>query len=792
MSLRARLHRLLKRLPRLLAWSALALVLAGVALIILAYHLPLPERLAVADSQVVRYRDGTPAHVFLSPDDKWRVRVRLAEVDPAYVEALVRLEDKRFHGHVGVDPVAIARSAVLNLRRGEVVSGASTITMQLVRLLEPRPRTLRSKVIEAFRAVQLELRMSKEDILESYLRFVPYGRNIEGIEAAALSYFGHQADALSPAEIATLLAVPQGPRSRAPSPAHVEVLRRARDDIARRLLDDGALPLGPAGAPATPEQVLAQVKAARVPDGYLPFPRQAPHVAWWLRGRFPYQERIDTTLDRGLQQLAERVMARAGGELATRGVHNGAAVLVDHHSGEVRGLVGNFTFDDGPGSQIAGFDVARSPGSALKPFIYALAIDGGHALPGYLVPDTPVRYADYAPSNYDGTFSGLVRLDEALSRSLNIPFVRLLGTIGMERFLGALRTMGVEQLAADPGHYGLSAAVGGIEVTPLELAALYATLAQDGRAVSLRVLADEPVENAVQVLSPGAAWLTRKSLKLRDRPDFPARRALSATPPAIHWKTGTSFGNRDAWAAGSGPTYTAVVWTGNLDRTPSAALVGAEAAAPILFDLLEGVATKQDALNRDDPRPPDLVSIDVCTWSGYPAGEACPKTVKAWAPARNVPTHQDPYHVKLDVDLATGLAVTPECRGDRKTEARTFVVWPTSVRRYLSERHRNLPPPPDYAPGCTPAGHEAPPTIVSPPPRQTLLLIPGMPVERQEVPLAAESQVPGDKLSWFVNGAFIGTAAPDEQLWWTPAPGEHEIVVMDRRGRSASRQVRVR
>jgi penicillin-binding protein 1C len=322
-----RLPRITRRRLAVGVLSLLALVGAGLAA---AWLVPLPERLSSPHSVVIEYRDGTPAHVFLAPDERWRVPTRTQDIDPAYLRALLALEDKRFRYHPGVDPLAVGRAVFSNVTKGRRVSGASTLTMQLVRVLEPRPRTLFSKVIESFRAVQLELRMSKEDILAAYLQFVPYGRNVEGVEAAALAYFGHRATHLSPAEIATLLAVPQNPNRRFPTPENAARLKAARDGVARRLLDEEALPLGPTQAPTTPEAVLAEVRSTEVPTALKAFPREAPHAAVWLRAQRPELSRLRTTLDAGTQRLAERLMRDAASSLSTRGVHNGVAVVVDH------------------------------------------------------------------------------------------------------------------------------------------------------------------------------------------------------------------------------------------------------------------------------------------------------------------------------------------------------------------------------------------------------------------------------------------------------------------------------
>lgn len=778
------------RAVRRAAVATLLVALGGWAA---AWAVPLPERLAAEHSTVVEYRDGSFAHVFLSPDDKWRVPIDLDELDPAYVDALLALEDERFRWHPGVDPIAVARALGTNLLSGRRVSGASTITMQLVRVLEPRPRTYGSKLVEALRALQLELRLSKREILTAYLQLVPYGRNVEGVESASLAYFGHRATALSAAEIATLLAVPQNPNRRYPTEGNVERLRIARDGIAARLAAVGALPAGAGDVRVSGEEILRVVRETVPPAEMRTFPRSAPHAAVWLRGqRRPGETRVRTTLDRGMQSLAERTLRAAAVESARKGIHNASAVIVDHRTGDVVALVGNFDFWDGEhGGQISGFAVPRSPGSALKPFLYAMAVEKGIAGPHHLVLDVPVTYGSYSPKNYDGTFNGLVTLEDALSRSLNLPFVNLLQEIGIEPFLGSLRGMGVASLVPDPGFYGLSAVVGGIELTPLEIAALYSTLAADGEYRPLRWRRDEPESEPSRVFSEGATYLTQRALAIKDRPDFPSRRRFRGMPAEIHWKTGTSFGNRDAWAAGSGPAYTAVVWMGNFDNTATSELVGSEAAGPVLFDLLEGVADRARLALRDRT-PRDLMSVEVCAYSGHLPTRACTDRLSALARRTAVPTRTCPYHVAVDVDVKTGQALSPTCRGGRAWETRTFTVWPATVRRWLKDQHRRLPEPPVYAPGCEPGGARVAPLIVSPADGQVAMLIEGVNPADQEVPFEAESAAPEARLSWFVNGELVGTVRADERLWWIPTPGSHEILVADESGQSSKRRFEVR
>ena len=762
--------------------AAAVLVLGAVAAVVVAVAARVfgpPGDFFGPGSQTVTFRDGSVAHVFLSPDEKWRVPVRLSDVDPRYIEALIRLEDKRFYHHPGVDVLAVARALVKNVQRGRVVSGASTLTMQLVRVREPRPRTVRSKLVEAFRALQLEVRYDKRTLLEAYLTYIPFGRNIEGVQAAALAYFGHGANALSSDEIATLLAVPQNPNRRVPSPNNRARLTRARDRIAARLADWG---VGRIGAPAE------SVAASAVPGRLVPFPRLAPHAAFWFRAQYPGQARIDTTLDRGVQRTAERLMASAAPGLLRRGIHNGAAVVVDHHRAEVRALVGNFDFWDAEhGGQIAGFARPRSPGSTLKPLLYALAIDAGRVLPEHLVLDVPMRFGSYRPKNYDGRFDGLVRLEGALSRSLNVPFVHLLAEIGVERFIGHLSSWGVESLVDTPGHYGLSAAIGGLEVTPLELAGLYTILAAEGRYRAPVWRPGRRTAGFERALSEGAVFLTGRALAKKDRPDFPSRRRFTQIPPRIRWKTGTSYGHRDAWAVGYDTAYTVAVWTGNFNNASSRALVGAEAAAPILFDLLEGFARGGSGPGRERP-PDDLSRIEVCAYSGHVPTAACPHRTGAWARTARVPTTPCPYHVHADIDVASGLVLSPECRSRFAYETRAFLRWPGRLERWLSDEHRRGPSSPSFHPACR-AMSKRGPSMVSPEAGARALLIAGLPATSQEIPLVADGGA--GRLSWFVDGEFVGTAHARDRLWWTPKEGRHLVVVTDERGRSARRILRV-
>ncbi len=348
--------------------------------------------------------------------------------------------------------------------------------------------------------------------------------------------------------------------------------------------------------------------------------------------------------------------------------------------------------------------------------------------------------------------------------------------------------MGVSVGRTAPGQYGLSMIVGGIERTPLELAGLYATLAEDGVYRPLRLVAGDRAGGPQPMFGAGAAWLTRQALAQKDRPDFPRRRDVAGVPPQIHWKTGTSFGFRDAWAVGSGPAYTAVVWTGNVDHRSSAELIGSEAAGPLLFDVLEGLASRAPT---SVPGPPDdLTSVEVCAYSGHIPSDACTDRITVRAPIHAVPTTPCPYHRAYDVDHATGRAVLPACRKPGHRYDRTaFVVLPSAITAWLMGRHRAVPASPVFDDDCAGDATNPPPLMVTPGESQIVTLIPGVPADHQLVPLSASSHAA--RLTWFVDGALVGTAASGDRVYWMPVAGRHEIVVADDAGRKARRRLEV-
>lgn len=534
-------------------------LLAGAVLALDRAFPPDLSRLATTGTEVLA-RDGRILAVLPAPGGVWRLATATTEVPPHLVELLIAAEDRRFRHHPGVDPLALGRAALQLLRAGRVVSGGSTITMQAARLLEPRPRTLRSKAIEMVRALQLEARFDKDAILGIWLTLAPMGGNIEGMRAGALAWFGRPAASLDPAEAALLVAIPRRP----------EALRPDRHPVCARLARNALLTTRAAGAPGISAADTAYALDAPVPTARQAMPRLAPHLARQLVGPV-----AATTLDLPLQRAAEEIAAAALRDLPRRA--SLAILVADLQAREVRALVGG---EFGAASRAGSLDLTRairSPGSALKPMLYALAFEAGIAAPETLLADLPRRFGSYAPENFDGGFAGRITVADALRQSLNLPAVALLAELGPLRFAAALKAAGAPLRLPPGADPALPLALGGLGVTLREIAGLYAALGGDGTAAALR-LQPGPAAAARRVFAPRAAGLAAAILVN----PFPA-----GGPPGIGWKTGTSWGGRDAWAMGFDARHVVGVWVGRPDGTPLPGTTGAGTALPLLARVFE-------------------------------------------------------------------------------------------------------------------------------------------------------------------------------------------------------------
>jgi len=559
----------------------LAGCIAGGAMLYRAAEAVGPVSIAEAETQSVSVidRDGQLLRAFTTADGRWRLPVEPDQVDPRYLQLLLAFEDRRFHEHGGVDPKALLRAAYQLVRNGRIISGASTLTMQVARLLDGRhERTARGKFRQIVRALKLERRLTKTQILRLYLRLAPFGGNIEGVRAASLAYFGKEPKRLSLGQAALLVALPQSPEKRRPDRS-TEAARSARNRVLQRGVDAGVI-----SEPEARRAALEKVTSQR-----LSFPMIAPHLAEREVARGPTTQVHQVTLQRRLQVALEKLAKQ---HVQALGRQLSAAILaIDHETGEILAHVGSADYFDAQRlGAIDMVDAIRSPGSTLKPIIYGLAFEAGLAHPETLINDRPTRFGIYAPKNFDNTYSGTVTIREALGRSLNIPAVKVLDAVGPGRLLGRLRRAGLTTTLPEGARPSLPIALGGLGLTLRDLAGMYAALARSGAPIVISHLPQSPSSRPTQagklkdLLTPVAAYYVTQILK--DAPPPPNARA-----GRIAYKTGTSYGHRDAWAVGYDGRNTIAVWVGRPDAASTPGLLGRTAAAPILFDAFQRIST---------------------------------------------------------------------------------------------------------------------------------------------------------------------------------------------------------
>lgn len=542
--------------------------------------------LILATSVQVLDRDGHLLRAYTVADGRWRLHVALGDVDAGYLTALTAYEDKRFWTHGGVDARSMLRAGWQALGNGRIVSGGSTLTMQVARLLEDSGTgEMAGKLRQIRLALALERRLTKPEILELYLNLAPFGGNIEGLRAASLAYLGKEPRRLTPAEAALLVAIPQSPERRRPD-RHPQAAEAARNRVIDRQLRDGLIDA---------DQAMA-ARSEHAPTTRIPFPALAPHLADRARlqspDRLDHRLTIDRDLQTGLEELARDTLKGQGERLQL------AMVVADHQTGEILASVGSAAFQ---ADQRQGFvDMTqglRSPGSTLKPLVYALAFDQGLAHPETLIEDRPVNFDGYQPQNFDRTYHGTVRLREALQLSLNIPVVQLTDALGPARLLAALDASGVGYAIPGTGKPGLAVALGGLGVNLQDMVQLYAMLARGGVALPLRWRLDGDAVSGRRVLQASAAWAVGDILAgLQPPPGSPENR--------LAYKTGTSYGHRDAWAIGFDGRHVVGVWMGRPDGTPVPGAFGADLAAPVLFQAFARIAPQ---LVPQPPAPPETL-----------------------------------------------------------------------------------------------------------------------------------------------------------------------------------------
>ena len=895
---------LLKTVNRRLITLMLPLFLIITLSMLANWCFPLPKaRLHPPVSQIVLDRNGEWLRAFLADDSMWRFSRQLSVIsyqsqevfdkpdtsltENSYREAntttdnyflhqaMLTSEDRWFYYHYGINPVSIATALYDNLKAGEVVRGGSTITMQVARLMEPKARSIPNKLIEMFRALQLEHTYSKSEILTFYFNMLPYGGNIVGTAAASRFYFNKPQHALSLGEAALLAAIPNAPERLRPD-RFPENARKAREKVLNRLLARRQIS----------EQQWQEATQEPIPRKRYPLPFKAPHLSRMLvkenrshakpypSTRLPHLQRhewmgktdgrIYTTIDARVQETAVRTLSEyleAERKLSLRGSHStstGAIIVMDTQNRHVLAMVGSHDFFDREAlGQVNGTLAPRSPGSALKPFVYALAMEQGLITPETLLFDVPITYAGYEPVNYNGKYNGYVTARQALARSLNVPAVNLnarlknrtsnstpiqhsKARVGGSTLHAFLKQAGISTLAPAQ-KYGLSMVLGGCEVNLLELTTLYVGLANMGEFGSyqltlprnsrrgevtspLQGFRKPRVENhsSQHLLRKETSFIITEMLTDSQLPTNTVKNpeAFERTMnlPKIAWKTGTSYGHRDAWCIGYSPTLTIGVWLGNFDGKGAPMLSGAEAATPILFALFTAL-TGQDT-HRWFTKPEQLKTRQVCALSGAPVSSHCP-------------VHKDDVyipgissvavctiHKRIYVNEATGYSLCSHCRknssrrgevtsplqGFRKpkaeshfttdtslkdAQAQIFEEWPANAATWLAENGFAVPVLPKHNPLCTGTIAGNAPIILSPAEDTIYYIREGVPLENQKIRLIASASSRTQDLFWFLDGELIFQGNAGEQYWLTPTKGKHVLTCVDAEGRSATRPLHI-
>lgn len=767
-----------RRLPWLATTALVLLFLAALQ------FWPLPARLETTPHATLMLdRNGQLLGGRIATDQQWRF-VPVDRVPDKYRQALLHFEDRRFAYHPGLDPLAIGRAAWRNLQAGRVVSGGSTLTMQLARLLhDDPPRDLWQKTREAMLALRLEWHFGKQQLLVEYASRAPFGGNIVGLRAASWRYFGRKPAALSWAEAALLAVLPNSPSLIHPG-RNRERLQAKRDALLTSLHRHGKLD----------DTALRLALLEPLPDAPRPLPRLAPQLLTRL-GDNTSQRLFHTTLDADLQQRVRELARQHGKRLQKEGVHNLAVVVIDHQSLATRAYVGNLTH--GPartyGKAVNIADAPRSTGSILKPLLYALMLDQGQILPSTLVPDLPTNYGGYTPENYDRRYRGAVPAHQALSQSLNIPAVRLLRRYGVGRFHSRLEQLGMSTLFRPAQDYGLTLVLGGAEGKLTELTGIYARLfarAAGAEPGPVRLLkgSDSQSPPAFPV-SPGAAWLTLKALRNVARPGTARQWRQFRSSQPIAWKTGTSFGLRDAWAIGSNGRYTVGVWAGNGNGEPAPYLGGAATAAPVMLDVfsLLGPAAWPDAPLED------LKTLHVCRDDGYLAGGRC-ETREQLAPLDSHFQAVTPNHVRVHLD-ANGQRVHSGCEAVSQMHHRDWFVLPAGQAWFYRRRHPDYRPLPAWRSDCLAGARRiqrhTPMALIYPHAGTALYIPVELSGRRGRAVFRAVHQRSEASLFWHLDDNYLGRTRHFHEWALKAEPGWHTLTLVDDQGFRLRRRFKV-
>jgi len=742
---------------------------------------PLPDRIEY--STIVTDSKGEVVHAFLTSDQQWRMKTELSEISPLLRKTIVEKEDRYFYYHPGVNPLAIARAFFRNMLHRHRTSGASTITMQVARSLEPKQRSYLNKLREAFRALQLEWKYSKNEILQLYLNKVPYGGNIEGVKSASILYFKKNPDHLSLAEITALSIIPNRPSSL--------VIGRNNDRIVEernRWLKIFAR------EKVFSEKEIQDALAEPLTATRGAVPGFIPHLSWRLK-RKGGGDIIRTAIELNTQRKIEKLVKDYSRTLNLKNIRNAAVIVLDNATHRVVSYVGSADFKDTlDGGQVNGAAAIRQPGSTLKPLLYGLCIDQGLLTPRMMITDVAVNYQGYAPENYDRKFNGTVTMEYALEHSLNIPAVKSLHALGKDLLIQKLALCDFRQVKMDQGKLGLSMILGGCGATLEELTGLYSIFACEGLYNKPVYTLDDATGPAVgkapegrRILSPAAAYMINETLSKVNRPDFPLNWESTLHLPKIAWKTGTSYGRRDAWSIGYNKRYTVGVWVGNFSALGVPELSGANVATPLLFTVFNTIAYDDDQAWFS--RPKDCDTRIVCPETGLPPTDHCTDRVTDYFIPLVSPSRPCDNRQEVIVSADEKMSYCRVCQPESGYKKKLYKIIPPEMKEFLEERRMAYQQIPPHNPLCEKVFRDGGPVIVSPSNRNEYLIS-----KKDPEPIQLRCRVSNDvgKVYWYINNKFYRSAPAASAQFFVPEPGPVKISCTDDKGRNRDVQINVR
>lgn len=773
MNKRLRISFTRKGLLKALKKTGLVILGLTVLLFLLNLLFPLPDKLEY--STMITDNKGNLVNAYLTRDQQWRMKTELNEISPLLQTTIIAKEDKYFYHHPGVNPFAVVRAFFRNIFRLRVTSGASTITMQVARALEPGRRNIWSKIREMFRAFQLEWKYSKKEILQLYLNLVPYGGNIQGVKAAALLYFNKNPDHLSLAEITTLSIIPNRPVSLVIGRNNDGIIKE-RNRWLRKFEEDKVFT-----AKQIEDALAEPMNASRAS-----VPHFIPHLSLQLKKQGG--ENIRTHIDLQMQQQVEKLTTDYIRIQRLKNIRNAAIVIIDNATHQVITYVGSAGFNDSTdGGQVNGAHAVRQPGSTLKPLLYGLCFDEGLLTPGTVMADVPVNYDGYTPENYDQQFHGYVTTSYALEHSLNIPAVKSLRLLGHEKLIDKLSACNFKQIRLDRKKLGLSLILGGCGTTLEELTGLFSSFANNGVFIPPSYSDADSVRSSLRVMSPAACFMINDILSRVNRPDFPINWSATEHMPKIAWKTGTSYGKRDAWSIGYNKKYTVGVWTGNFSGVGAADLSGANIATPLLFRIFNMIDYDSDESWFTQPEDCDIRKI--CSETGRVPSDKCENMVTDYF----IPliSSNQPCANRQEIMLSPDekMSYCKSCAPQTGYKKKWFRIIEPEMQAWYAENRIAYTAVPPHNPSCEVIFRGAAPAITSPVNGTEYMIS-----RKDPEPLQLTCKTANDvtKVYWYINNKFYKTSNAGEKQFFIPEEGPVKISCTDDKGRNRNVNITVK